>query len=432
MKNFFNRGLFIVLIVLVPAALAIGQGLPQIDPEKVGISKKKLDQADRYVQSLIDEKKLAGSVILIARNGKTAHIKSFGVMDTKPAKPMKNDTIFRIASMSKAITSAAVMILVDEGKLSIDDPVSKYIPEFAKPKVLIENDFDSLDEKPYQVFPAGRQITVRHLLTHTSGITYRFWEMDFFEEIYREAGISDGLTQTEGTIGDMVKKLAALPLVFTPGERWMYGLSTDVLGYLVEVVSGMPFDRFLADRVFGPLEMADTCFFLPEDKVSRFSALFEPVKGGGLRKVGEAPKRLGASRYSASFHYKGPRTHFSGGGGLASTAGDYARFLQMILNSGELDGVRVLKPESATLMTTNQIGDMLTFVRTKHGLGFGVSADRKTGATKAFYWGGYFYTKYWVDPGTGMIVIMMNQLFPNFGVDYADRFRALAFESLVK
>ncbi len=342
-------------------------------------------------------------------------------MDETPDRPMHTDTIFRIASMTKPITAPAVMLLVEVGKLALDDPVSKYIPEFNNPKILVE--VEHYDKKTdtetytYRLEPAKRQITIRHLLTHTSGITYRFFGADFIEKIYTDAGISDGLTQTKGTIGKMVKRMGKLPLMYNPGDSWNYGLSNDVLGYLIEVVSGMPFDQFLQKRVFQKLDIKDTYFFLPDDKVARLSALWEPDGNGGIKKTSEEPKELGAHRYSASYHYKGPKTHFSGGAGLVSTALDYAKFLQMLVNGGELDGVRLLKSKTVDMMTTNQIGELNTMFNTKYGfsLGLDMIKDEKGSeiGVKNYYWGGYFHTKFRVTPGKKLIMVMLTQLFPS-------------------
>jgi CubicO group peptidase (beta-lactamase class C family) len=373
------------------------------------------------MKKAVNDNKIGGAVALVAKNGYIVYHKAFGKMDISPERPMRDDTIFRIASMTKPITATAVMILVDEGKIALDDPVSKYIPQFKNPKVLIE--VEQVDEKTdtetytYRLEPAKREITIRHLLTHTSGITYRFFGADFFEEIYTNAGISDGLTQTEGTIGAMVKRLAKLPLIDKPGDSWNYGLSNDVLGYLVEVVSGMSFDQFLQKRIFKKLNMKDTYFFLPDEKVSRLSALWEPNGRGGIKKASEEPKKLGAHRYSASYHYKGPKTHFSGGAGLVSTAMDYTRFLQMLVNRGDLDGVRLLKTKTVDMMTTNQIGKLDTLYGTKYGFGVGVDMIKdQTGkeiGIHTYYWGGYFHTRFRVTPKEKLIMIMLTQLFPS-------------------
>ena len=428
--------IFLILFFLVP--IVSSETLPIASPEAVGLSSKKLAKIDDVMETAVNNNKIGGVVALVAKDGKIVYHKSFGKMDEAPDRPMRGDTIFRIASMSKPITATAVMLLYEEGKISLDDPVSKYIPEFKNPKILIE--VEHYDKKTdtetytYRLEPAKKEITIRHLLTHTSGITYRFFGVDFFEKIYTDAGISDGLTQTEGTIGEMVKRLAKLPLMYKPGDSWSYGLSNDVLGYLVEVVSGMPFDQFLQKRMFQKLDMKDTYFFLPDDKVARLSALWEPDGSGGIKKTSEEPKKLGAHRYSASYHYKRPKTHFSGGAGLVSTALDYSKFLQMLVNRGELDGVRLLKSKTVDMMTTNQIGEMDSMFGSKYGfsLGMDMIKDKKGGeiGVKNYYWGGYFYTKFRVTPEKKLILIMLSQLFPS-NVSIENDFYELVEQSFI-
>lgn len=403
------------------------QKLPRATPESIGLSSERLARIRPVVQSYIDQGRIAGTLTLVMRKGKVAHLESAGNMDE--GKPMREDAIFRIASMTKAITSVAVMVLYEEGKLLLDDPVSKFIPEFKDSQVAIPGE----DKKSFTLAPAKTAITVRHLLTHTSGITYRFIGAEPWAKLYKEAGISDGLVQTEGTIGDKIKKLARLPLMHQPGERYSYGLNTDVLGYLVEVVSGMTLDQFFQKRIFEPLQMKDTHFFLPEEKLSRLAAVYNQLPDGRIKRMNDDPDDRGNLVYSASFHYKGPRTFYSGGAGLASTISDYARFLQMMLGGGELDGARVLSRKSVELMTVNHVGEL--FGNGGFGLGFSVVRDlgkgSELGSVGQYGWGGFFHTNFFVDPKEKMIGIFMSQLYPAAGLRLHERFRSLAYQSIV-
>jgi CubicO group peptidase (beta-lactamase class C family) len=391
------------------------------------MSSQRLGRIRPVVEQFVSEGKIAGAVTLVMRRGKAVHLEAVGNMDD--GKPMREDTIFRIASMTKAVTSVAVMMLIEEGKLLLADPVSKYIPEFKGAQVATP----STDRQSYTLAPAKSEITIRHLLTHTSGITYRFIGVEPWAKVYKEAGISDGLNQTEGKIADGVKKLAKLPLMHNPGERFSYSLSTDVLGYLVEVVSGMTLDDFFRKRIFEPLRMNDTHFFLPEEKLPRLAAVYNRMPDGRIKRMGDEPDERGYLVYSAAFHYKGPRTYYSGGAGLVSTISDYARFLQALLNGGELDGARILGRKTVELMTVNHVADM--FGSQGFGLGFQVVRDVGQGSEPAsvgqYGWGGFFYTNFFVDPKEKMIGIFMSQLYPAGDLRLHERFRWLAYQAIV-
>ena len=400
--------------------------LPRATPESVGLSSERLARIRSVVQQYVDQGRVAGATTLVMRNGKVAHLEAVGQMDE--GKPMREDAIFRVASMTKAVTSVAVMTLYEEGKLLLDDPVSKYIPEFKGAQVAIPSE----DKKSYTLVAAKSEITIRHLLTHTSGITYGFIGIEPWAKLYKDAGISDGLVQTEGTIADNVKKLARLPLMHQPGEKFSYSLSTDTLGYLVEVVSGMTLDEYFRKRIFEPLGMTDTHFFLPEEKVARLAAVYNQLPDGRIKRMGDETDERGYLRYSASFQRKGPRTYYSGGAGLVSTISDYARFLQMLLNGGELNGARVLSRKTVELMTVNHVGDM--FGAQGFGLGFSVLRDlgksNELGSVGAYGWGGFFYTNFFVDPKEKMIGIFMSQLYPYNDVRLHERFRSLAYQAI--
>lgn len=397
-----TRSLWVVVSLLI-ASRAAAQA-PTAAP---GFKAEGIRRLDERLARAVEGNEVAGAVALIVRDGRVGYSRAVGMRDREANAAMTPDAIFRIASMTKPITSVAAMILVEDGKLALDDPVAKYIPEFAGPKLL--------DGKP-----AGREMTVRHLLTHTSGLTYRFFGGPLGEK-YAKDGISDGLVQTEGTIADGARKLAAEPILFPPGTSWNYSLSTDVLGRVVEVASGKPLDSFFRERIFAPLKMKDTAFFLPPGRADRLAVLYQATRPGGpLRRAPGGPIIDGTLVYSADYQYNGPRTYFSGGAGLTSTAGDYARFLLMLLNGGELDGARVLKSETVKAMTTNQITAFPLTIGSIHGdrfgLGLGVVSpagkDKTPMSVGSYGWGGFFHTIFWVDPEKKVVGVLMTQVYP--------------------
>ena len=436
MKGVLRRIWAVSFVVVLIATSVWGQGLPVAKPGQVGLSAERLERIGPLIQNYVEQNQIAGAVTLIARNGKVAYFKSFGMKDVEAKKPMTTDTMFRIASMTKPITTVAVMILQEEGRLLLNDPVSKYIPEFKNTKVLIPPKEGSGE---YTTVPAKSEITIRQLLSHISGLTYTFWGRKPWSEIYKKAGISDGLTQTEGTIGDKVKVLAGLPLMFQPGEGWEYSLSVDVLGYVVEVVSGKTLDEFFRERIFKPLRMKDTYFYIPEAKVPRLASLYIPNPQGGIRKV-EGQATVGDLVYSSDFQYKGPKTYFSGGGGLVSTISDYARFAQMLLNGGELDGVRLLSRKSVEEMTINHIGDLYVYPRyrliagDKFGLGLCIRTEKGQydllESLGAYTWSGIFYTRFLVDPKEKMIIVFLTQVYPYGHLTLHEQLRVLAYQSI--
>lgn len=377
--------------------------LMEATPAAAGMSAERLTKIDAMLKDAVVQKNLPGIVALIARNGKIVFYKAYGMADNATKREQKRDDIFRIASQTKAITSTAVMMLWEEGKFKLDDPISKYIPEFGKAQIL-----DTFNEKDssYTTKPAKNQITICHLLTHTSGIGYGLIDGDDrFKKIFQKAGITDAFTSEPITIGESVKKLAKLPLHHEPGENWTYSEGLDVLGYFIEVVSGMPFDRFLRTRLFDPLGMNDTWFYLPDNKKSRLVSVQEKVDGEW--------KKYAGSFYDADYPVKGAKTFFSGGGGLSSTAKDYASFLQMYLNNGELNGTRILSRKTVEIIMANQIGDIWKG-KTSHGLAFELVNQKGQdagglGSAGTFNWGGYFNTQYFADPKEKLIGIIMKQ-----------------------
>jgi CubicO group peptidase (beta-lactamase class C family) len=416
---------FITWLALCLAALpALAAELQSAAPEQAGLSSQRLERVGKVVQQYVDSRQIAGGVVGVARQGKLVYLKSFGQMDIDAGTPMRDDAIFRIASMTKPITSVAVMMLYEEGRLLLTDPVSRYIPEFKQPKVLVLN--DPKDPKGgHTVVPASREITILDLLNHTSGISYRFWGKVPVARLYEDAGVSDGLTPTQGTIQEAVKRIATVPLNSQPGEHWEYGLNTDVLGYLVEVVSGMPFDAFLKSRIFDPLGMRDTQFYVSDAQRARVVSLYMPNPQGGIVKAPDTETRWGDLVFSAGVPYAGTRSYFSGGGGLSSTARDYLRFTQMLLNGGELDGARILSPKSVELMARNQIGRISVWdyfspgaignLGDKFGLGFGIKSEagqNELGSVGEYMWAGIFNTRFWIDPKEQMSIVFLGQVIP--------------------
>jgi CubicO group peptidase (beta-lactamase class C family) len=418
-----------ILIALAP--VAFGQGLPPAPPRSVGLSQQRLERIGMLMQEHVDGGLLAGAVALVARDGKVAYFKSVGMQDKERNVPMKPDAIFRIASMSKPITSVAVMMLYEEGWFRLSDPVSKYLPEFKEMKVLVSDPAGGGGKAQEQLVPAKREITIRNLLTHTSGLTYH-WDPRVGAK-YAQAGIMHGLIQTEDSLADGIKKLAQIPLVHQPGEAFTYSLSVDVLGRLVEVISEMPFDQFLQKRIFEPLRMNDTGFYLPNSKVSRLAAIYGPDASGALKRLGDGILGEGAMQVCVTYPFEGPKRYFSGGGGLCSTISDYARFCQMMLNGGELDGVRLLSRKTIELMTADHVGDLSP--GSGFGLGFGITRSlREAGeltSAGAYRWGGFWYTTFFIDPAEKLIGVCMVQLYPSGKATLNDKFEALAHQAIV-
>src|SRR5262245_34451984 len=401
-------------------------------PEEVGLSSERLGRVASSVQREVDNGRIAGAVTLVARHGKIAYLKAFGQADKEGKKAMQTDSIFRICSMTKPITSIAVMILYEEGRFMLNEPVSDFIPEFKDIKVLDPPYPQDRTSPPRALISAKRPITIRHLLTHTSGLTYH-WNGRLGKK-YHDLGIGHGILPHEGTIGKAVKKLASLPLLFQPGDAWEYSLSDDVLGYLVEVASGMPLDRFFKERIFKPLGMKDTGFFPTGEELSRLAAAYSysSEKGLQLIPVNQTTQEPAAFVYSSDYPYRGPKTYFSGGGGLCSTAEDYYRFCQMLLNKGELNGTRLLSRKSVELISQDQVQGKLD--ESGFGFGFGVNSEAKhlkeLGSIGAYYWGGFFYTSFVIDPKEDLIAIFMGQLHPTGGLNLDSKTLGLAYQAL--
>jgi CubicO group peptidase (beta-lactamase class C family) len=395
-------------------------------PESVGMSTERLKRIDANVAEWLGTGKLNGAVALIVRNGKVVYNKSFGFDDLAKTRPMKTDMIFRIASQTKAITSTAVMMLYEEGKFLLDDPISNYIPEFKKPLVL--DKFNETDSA-YTTVPAKREITIRDLLTHTSGIAYAQIGSKESNAIYSKAGITAGIGVPNGELlSTDIKKLAKLPLMHQPGEKWTYGLNTDVLGYLVEVVSGQSLDVFFQKRIFEPLGMNDTYFYLPSSKYNRLATLYKEEDG----KLSTQDEITQNGKFIVNYPKK-PGTYFSGGAGLSSTVLDYAIFLQMMLNGGEYNGKRLLSRNTVRMMTMNQIGDLNLGVN-KFGLGFGITTEKGSSFLPTqegtFEWGGAFATTYWADPKEKLIGIIFRQLWGSTQNEIPNKYKVLVYQAI--
>ena len=399
-----------------------------VSPESVGFSSQRLSRVNKMMQGYIDDGKLASGLTMLARHGETFHFEPYGVLDLESGTPVERDTLFRIYSMTKPITSAAVMMLYEEGHFSLDDPVGKFIPELASMKV-----YDGMGETGMRLVDQKQPITVRHLLTHTSGLSYGFHQDSPIEEMYREANITD----PDSTLKEMAEKLGKLPLVTQPGAKWRYSNATDVLGYLVEVVSGVPFDRYLQDNILDPLGMQDTSFYVAEENLDRLATVYGASPNGKIVPLdNEMVNRQ-----------RRPHTLFSGGGGLVSTGSDYMRFCQMLLNGGVLDDHRLLAPKTVEMMRSNHLTDDLkpfavgqsNASDTKgcgFGLGFRVVMDIAQhgiiGSNGIYSWGGAASTVFWIDPQEDLIAILLTQFMPSSYYPLRREFQIATYQALVE
>ena len=399
--------------------------VPVASPADVGMSAERLERVTRAMQGYIDREQVAGTVTLIARRGKVVHFEALGKRDVENDLPMRRDVVFRIASMTKPITSVALMMLWEEGHFQLRDPISKWLPEFAEMRVAVPPAADEYLGSPYKTVEAVRPITVQHILTHTAGFpnNYRGFTRGAYRELRSQRKPTD-------TTRDSAKRLAKLPLNFHPGDAWEYGPATNVVGDLVEAISGLTLDEFFERRIFEPLGMPDSHFFLPEDKLDRFAANYRPGDDGKIVLV-EAP--TAESRF-----VKEPHLYFAGAGGMVSTAADYFRFHQMMLQGGELDGVRLLSPKTVRLMTANHIGDHGVWLKGPgygFGLGYSVVTDIGLSAMPAslgtYTWGGAFGTFFWVDPEEELIGILMTQVRPYRHLNIRPDLQTLAYQAIV-
>ena len=392
-------------------------------PEQAGMSSARLSRIDKLIEDNIRREAIPGGVGLIIRDGKVVYYKAFGHSDGDKKIPLKKDDIFRIASQSKAITSLAIMILFEEGKFLLDDPISRHIPEFKNQTVLKTfNTSDSL----FTTEPAVGEITIRHLLTHTSGIDYAAIGSDKFKAIYAKAGIPSGIGTHQGVLADKIKTLARLPLKHHPGKEWTYGLNNDVLGYLVEVVSGMSFNDFLQQRIFKPLGMKDTYFFVPAEKHNRVVSLYQGKDGKTVKMETTAFDNVNPD------YPKLQGTYYSGGAGLCSTIEDYAKFLQMFLNGGEFNNTRILSRKTIELMMTNQLHHTID---RQFGLGFGLETTANDHSSISsigtFEWGGAFNTDFWADPKEKMIGLFYTNIYQSPAWDVTEKFKVLSYQAVI-
>ncbi len=416
MKHIITSLLFLISISVFAQTFTAGK------PEDVGMSTTRLSKIDKMIEEHMANKWIPGAVVLIARNGKIVYHKAYGYADVDTKTALKKDNIFRIASQSKAITSLAVMTLYEDGKFGLDDPISKYIPEFKNPKVLVNLNWK---DTTYTTTPAKSEITIRQLLTHTSGIDYAGIGSQEFRAIYAKAGVVSGIGNDNMILADKMKILGGLPLKHNPGEAYTYSLSIDVLGYLVEVLSGMSFDQYLKTKIFAPLGMNDTYFYLPKEKHNRLVSLYELKDDKAISKV--------TTKIFDNVDPNYPTLdgkYFSGGAGLSSTVEDYAKFLQMFLNKGEYNGVRILSRKTVELMLTPQLQPPIT---NQHGLGFGLETEKNDHLSifsiGSFQWGGAFNTQYWADPKEKLVGLIYTNMYGG-NRNTGDKFKVLTYQAI--
>jgi len=420
---------FVLFLFLLGSAVfqSSAQTITDNGAEAAGFSGERLKRMDITMNDWVEKGYMNGGAALIIRDGKIAYHKAIGYNDLDTKEPLQKDGIFRIASQTKAITSVAIMILFDEGKLLLTDPVSQYIPSFKKQSVLVK--FNPADTS-YTTVPASREVTIKDLLTHTSGLGYAQIGSKEANAIYAKHDITAGLGVKNKTLLEAMSKLGELPLMHQPGEKFTYGLNNDVLGCVVEIISGMSLDEFFKTKIFEPLGMKDTYFNIPASKAKRLVNLYTEKSPGVLVKADAGMLNSAA----ASNYPLVPHTYYSGGAGLSSTLYDYGIFLQMLLNNGEYDGKRILGKNTVKMMITNQIEDVNYANSNKFGLGFQLVTEKSSGQTPAqvgtFNWGGAFATSYWVDPKEKIVMLFYRQLQARSRNDVVEKFRALTYQAI--
>jgi len=415
--------LLVVLLIVAPSAQQRSAAPSRPAATPAGFSAERLARLDAALQQYVDDKRVAGAVAFVLRDGRPVYHKAVGWSDQDAGRRMAPDTIFRIASQTKAITSVAILQLAEEGRLTIGSAVSQFIPAYAKTTVAVRSD------SGVTTVPARRQITIRDLLTHTAGISYG--TDSHVAAMYQAKGLGPAAgrgwytADKDEPVCETMERLASLPFVAQPGDAYVYGYNTDILGCVVERASGVPLDKYIERRITGPLGMKDTRFFLPADQKDRFAVVYTSGPDGGIARAAEGARGQG--------HYvEGPRRNFAGGAGLLSTSGDYARFLEMIRRGGTLDGVRILSPRSVALMTTNQVGTLFSTAGRGFGLGFettdryGANGMQSVGS---FGWGGAYGSSYRVDPVERLVLVMMVQIFDRPS-DITDKFHTLVYQAL--
>jgi CubicO group peptidase (beta-lactamase class C family) len=422
----------ILALAYLPSPLR-AQGAAAVPKPRIeaGFASDRLARIDQALQRYVDENQIAGAVGLVMRDGRIVYERAVGWADKESGRRMTPDAIFRIASQSKALTSTAILILMEEGKLGLEDPVSRYIPEFAHTTVAIKSDTGRV------IAPAKRGITIRDLLTHTAGISYGTDPL--VAPLYSAKGLGPAAgwgwytADKNEPICTTIERLATLPFVAHPGEAWVYGYNTDILGCVVERTSGIALDQFIRTRITQPLGMKDTFFYLPPEKRLRLATVYASDSAGHAQRAPNGPRGQGD-------YVDGPRRSFAGGAGLLSTARDYARFLEMLLNGGAIDGVRILSPKTIDLMTTNQIGNLFDqpghYGQTWRGFGLAFATNDRLGAdglasVGSWGWGGAYGSMYKVDPKEHLVMVFMIQQLPN-RADVASRFPTLVYQALVE
>ena len=411
-----------VFLALLATAPLLAQELPRATPESVGLSSDRLDRVTKALEAYVAAGQLAGAAAIVLRDGNVVYDEAVGYRDKEAGDPLGTDAIFRIASQSKAIVSTGVLMLQEEGKLLISDPVSKYLPAFRNTTVA-----EPREGGGYDVVPAERPITLRHLLTHTAGIGYGSGPGG---DRWEAAGITGWyFGHRDEPVRATVDRMAALPFQAQPGEAFVYGYNTDILGAVIEVVSGQALDVFLRERILEPLDMRDTHFYLPPAERGRLATVY-----GYTGTLARAPD--GAGMEAQGQYVDGPRRSFSAGAGLLSTTRDYARFLQMMLNGGELNGVRLLSPTTVDLMTQNHIPHIDRGPGSGFGLGFSVRLDvgaaGQPGSVGEFGWGGAYHSTYWADPVEDLVVVYLTQVIPAQGLDDQAKLRALVYAAVTE
>lgn len=441
------------LLAILTASTALAGSLPETRPNRVGFDPERLERISEFMNARVADGTMVGGMGMIARKGKVVFTDTWGMRDREASAPMTEDTIFRIYSMTKPITSVAVMMLYEEGHFFLNDPIARYIPELAGLEIAVstaDGETETVsDGTRSRTIGTGdeskvgltrsprRQPTIRDLLRHTAGMTYGVFGNTEVDQKYRELGVLSNRTN----LADFVSTLGQAPLQYEPGSRWHYSVSVDVQGRLVEVISGMRFGEFLEERLFKPLGMNDTSFVVPEDKFERLAQLYSPraVEGGGADGgAADGATELVAAGERANRNYRPGATFESGGGGLVATTADYMRFAQMLLNGGELAGVRILSPKTVDLMTTDQLGDVTKPFGRKgvgFGLGFAVMLDKgqigELGSNGEYNWGGLAGTRFWIDPEEELIGIFMVQSVPH-RTRLGREFKVLTYQALVE
>ena len=412
-----------IALATLPAPFAAQQQAAPRDALRLGFSTQRLARIDSTVQRAVDGGEIAGAVALVLRGGQTVYARAFGWADREAGRRMTTDALFRIASQTKALTSVAIMTLIEEGRMTLNDPVSRFIPAFEKTTVATSTG----------VVPARRRITIRDLLTHTAGISYGTDSLVASQYAAKGLGSVAGFggwytADKSEPICETIERLATLPFVAQPGERYVYGYATDILGCVAERAAGMPLDAVIRNRITGPLGMHDTHFFLPVEKRNRLTAVYASSAEAQFARAPDGPRGQGD-------YVDGPRRSFAGGAGLVSTARDYSRFLQMLLNGGALDGARILGPKTVDLMVTNQTGTLFSQTGQGFGLGFSVleraGADSRVESVGTFGWGGAYGSTYHVDPRERLVLVFMIQQMPNRS-NIAARFPMLVYQALVE